>query len=586
MKELVAIGVSAGLGSGHAYVLQKNILHIPSDPAQDIDRELLRFEEALGVVIRETELLAARSKRKDHGSTAEIMDAYLALLSDRAVTNGVRELIAASHNAAEAVKIGIGKIVGMFESMEDAYMRERAYDILDIQNRLLEELLGAQTIYRQNIPPGTILVADVLTTSDTAKMDLRHISGIVTVQGGQNSHASIVARSMEIPAVVGADNILEMATDGDEMLVDGQTGEVYICPTPQILKAFDKRRAAFDDERDHLRRYIGKPSTTRDGVPISIGVNIGSAGEVGRALENDADGVGLFRSEFLFRDIDRLPSDNVQFEAYQAVAAAMTPRPVTIRTMDIGSDKEFFHLQDRSEDNPALGCRGIRIYRDHPDLLRTQLRAILRASVHGNLRINFPMISSVAELRIVKNILSKTKQELKKENIPFRDDIPVGTMIEVPSAFMMADILARECDFFSIGTNDLIQYTMAVDRTNAKVAHLYNHYQPAVLRMIAQTVKTARKARIRCSICGEAAGDLLLLPALLGLGVAYFSTTSGMILKSRRLVAGLTLSETRLLARDVLACTTAEEVKKTLDFFARCHEELIDESPDVVYAGR
>jgi phosphotransferase system enzyme I (PtsI) len=584
MKELVAIGVSAGIGSGHAYVLQRKIFQIPPEPAQDIDLELLRFEEALGVIIRETELLAAQSKRNDHGSTAKIMDAYLALLSDRAVTNGVRELIAASHNAAEAVKIGIDKIVGMFESMDNEYMRERAYDVLDMQNRLLEELLGTRTIYRQNISPGTILVTDVLTTTDAAKINLLHIAGIVTVQGGQNSHASIVARSMEIPAVVGADDILDMVADGDEMLLDGQSGEVYVCPTPQVLEAFAHRRAVFDDERDHLRHFIGKPSITRDGVRIFIGVNIGSAGEAGRALENGADGVGLFRSEFQFNDIDRLPSENAQYETYHAVAVAMGPRPVTIRTMDIGSDKEFFHLHMESEDNPALGYRGIRVHLDHPDLLRTQLRAILRASVNGNLRINFPMISSVAELREAKAILEKTKQELRDENIPFRENIPVGTMIEVPSAFMMADILAKECDFFSIGTNDLIQYTMAVDRTNVRVAHLYNHYQPAVLRMIAQTVKTARKARIRCSICGEAAGDLLLLPALLGLGVGSFSTTTGMILKSRRLVAGLTLSETTLLARDVLRCTTAEEVKKALDFFAKCHEELTPQSPGLAYA--
>jgi phosphotransferase system enzyme I (PtsI) len=571
MKELVAIGVSAGFGSGHAYVLQKKEFQIPLEPTTDIARERLRFEDALAVVIRETEHLTGEAKHKDQGSTAEIMDAYLALLSDPAVTNGVRELIAASHNAAEAVKIGIGKIIGMFESMDDAYMRERAYDILDIQNRLLEELLGVRTIYRKNIQPGTILVTDVLTTTDAAKINLHHIAGIVTVQGGQNSHTSIVARSLEIPAVVGAGNILDMVADGDEMLVDGQSGEVYVCPTPKVLKAFAHRRAAFDEERDQLRGFIGKPSMTRDGVHITIGVNIGSAGEASRALENDADDVGLFRSEFQFTDIDRMPGENLQFETYRAIAAAMNPRPVTIRTMDVGSDKGFFHLQPESEDNPALGYRGIRIHLDQPDLLRTQLRAILRASVHGHLRINFPMISSVAELREAKAILEEAKQELRDENIPFQENIPIGTMIEVPSAFMMADILARECDFFSIGTNDLIQYTMAVDRTNAKVAHLYNHYQPAVLRMIAQTVKTARKARIRCSICGEAAGDLLLLPALLGLGVGSFSTTSGMILKSRRLVAGLTLSETTLLAREVLRCTTAEEVKKALDFFAKCH---------------
>lgn len=573
MKELAAIGVSAGIGIGKAYIVEKTEYTIPRERALNVKRELDRFEAALTAVVEETRQLVHAAQDKDYGSAGDIMDAYLTLLQDPAFTDGVRERIAASHNAAEAVELGIGAIADIFQSMEDVYMRDRVYDILDIKNRLLEELLGVRKSLQEQIPPDTVLVADDLTTSDTARINLSHVVGIITSRGGMNSHTSIVARSMDIPAVVGAKHILDAVQNGDEVLVDGQAGEVYISPTKDVAEAFFQRREAFRTGQERLCSFVGMPSVTRDGISVNLGANIGAPEEAARALSCDADSIGLFRSEFLYQTPARIPDEQTQFEAYRHVATAMTGKPVIIRTMDVGADKTVFPLLYEKEENPALGYRGIRVQLDRPDLFRTQLRAILRASRFGNMKLMFPMISSLEELREAKRLLDQAKRELRAEKIPFHEDIPVGVMIEVPSAVLMADVLARECNFFSIGTNDLIQYTAAVDRTNTKVAHLYSHYLPSVMRMIQQTVKAARKAGIRCSICGEAAGDLLLFPALLGMGLSNFSTGTNKVLAIRRLLSGLTIPETRLLATNVLGCTTAHEIKRQLECFRRWHRD-------------
>ncbi|MCL2056640.1 MAG: phosphoenolpyruvate--protein phosphotransferase [Oscillospiraceae bacterium] len=568
MTEISAIGVSSGLVTGKAYVLRRRNYDVPQGRTDDIPGELGRFEEALASIIAETRVMVESARGCSPGSAADILDAYLSLLLDPVVGEGVRDLIGRSHNAAQAVKIGIGKITSMFEGMEDEYMRDRAFDIMDIQNRLLDRLLGDEP-GGGDIPPGSILIAEELATSDTVKLDMERVAGIITVCGGRNSHASIVARNMDIPAVVGAADILNLVSTGDDVIIDGFSGEVCVCPTPEAAKSFGERLERYTREKERQRPGVNIPHETADGVQITIGANIGSSEEAARALGYGADEIGLFRSEFMHDNLSYLPDEETQFRSFRDAASAMGGKTVAVRTMDLGADKAFFQTHRLREENPALGYRGIRIQLDHTELLYTQLRAILRAGSFGDIRLMFPMISSVEELRAAKTVLEEVKADLRDDGVPFDEKTLVGMMVEVPSAVIMADRLAKECDFFSIGTNDLIQYTTAADRTNTKVSHLYSHYHPAVLRMIRQTVTAAENAGIGCGICGECAGDPLLLPALIGMGITSISTAPRMISQCCYLISGLNMPQSRELANRVLSCATTREVKQSLTDFAK-----------------
>ena len=567
MVTLSAVGVSTGLGKGFAYVLRKKSYVIPNYAVADTQSENRRFEVAFHKIVEETRHMLI-GLRADHSSCkTDIMDAYLTLLEDPATTDGVRGLIAASHNAVFAVHQGFGDIIRLFDQMEDDYMRERAYDIQDMQSRLIGELLGVQRQQAPSVPPGAIIVAEDLSTSDTVTMNLENVCGIITILGGQNSHTSIVARSMEIPAVVGAEQILDIVKDGDELLLNGGSGLVLIHPTTELVEQFCNDQKLYLAEKAALKNFAARASATKDGLAVTVCANISAPGEATRLASCGAEGIGLFRTEFLFKD-DHMPTEQDQYQAYRDTVTAAGGKNVLIRTMDLGGEKKFSPFFWEEEVNPALGYRAIRIHLDHVDLLKTQLRAILRASAHGSLGIKFPMISSVEELHRAKAILEAAKAELRQEGLPFDEAVKIGIMVEIPAAVLVADQLASECDFFSIGTNDLIQYTLAADRSNRKVAHLYTHYHPAVLRLIAMAIQSAHRGGIPCAMCGEAAGDPLLVPVFLGMGLDSFSTNMGQVLRVRSILSGITTRQAKALAEEISALATATDIKNHLVAFA------------------
>lgn len=569
MTEISALGVSAGIGIGRAVVLEKKQLVIPDTPCESPEAELAQFEAAILQVSKETQELIDKARAAGEDSKADILDAYVMLVEDPAVTDSSRELIqGAAHNAPQAVRDGMDAVVDMFESMDDDYMRERAFDIRDIQQRILRKLLKVEEKDLSALEPNTVVAAEDLTTSDTAKLDIKHVCGIITGAGGQNSHASIMARNFEIPALAAAGDAAVRIADGSEIVLDGAAGVAYVDPTPEKRAEFVEKQKQYLAEKALLDKYRGKESVTADGKIVELCANIGTPAEVERVLENTADGVGLLRSEFLYMDSGSLPDESAQFDAYKAVVMGLSPKPVIVRTMDIGGDKELAALNLEKEDNPFLGYRAIRICLDRPQLFKTQLRALLRASYFGNLKIMFPMISCLDELRAAKAAVEEAKAELRSEGLSFDEKVQVGIMIEVPAAALMAKELAKECDFFSIGTNDLIQYTTAVDRGNKKIGDLYSPYHPAVLRLIAHTIESAHGAGIPCGMCGEAAGDPLLIPALLGMGLDEFSMSSGMVLRARSILAALTTEKAQALAKEILALSTWKEVKQKLEAFA------------------
>lgn len=569
MTEISALGVSAGIGIGRAVVLEKKQLVIPDTPCESPEAELAQFEAAILQVSKETQELIDKARAAGEDSKADILDAYVMLVEDPAVTDSSRELIqGAAHNAPQAVRDGMDAVVDMFESMDDDYMRERAFDIRDIQQRILRKLLKVEEKDLSALEPNTVVAAEDLTTSDTAKLDIKHVCGIITGAGGQNSHASIMARNFEIPALAAAGDAAVRIADGSEIVLDGAAGVAYVDPTPEKRAEFVEKQKQYLAEKALLDKFRGKESVTADGKIVELCANIGTPAEVERVLENTADGVGLLRSEFLYMDSGSLPDESAQFDAYKAVVMGLSPKPVIVRTMDIGGDKELAALNLEKEDNPFLGYRAIRICLDRPQLFKTQLRALLRASYFGNLKIMFPMISCLDELRAAKAAVEEAKAELRSEGLSFDEKVQVGIMIEVPAAALMAKELAKECDFFSIGTNDLIQYTTAVDRGNKKIGDLYSPYHPAVLRLIAHTIESAHGAGIPCGMCGEAAGDPLLIPALLGMGLDEFSMSSGMVLRARSILAALTTEKAQALAKEILALSTWKEVRQKLEAFA------------------
>jgi len=568
--ELRGLGVSSGIGIGRAMLLKRVDLNTENHTAPATENSLQAFENALLSVIRQTQNYLSQAKNEEKsGIKVNILDAYIMLLEDSSLTDDVRRKITEDHlNEIQATQSGMDTMVQMFENMEDDYMRERACDIRDIRDRLLMEILHIKKLDLNHLPADVILVAADLTTSDTATLDVKNVAGILTCDGGKNSHTSIMARNFGIPAIVGVgEALLHSVTDGDDIVMDGMDGLAILKPEPKQISEFKAKRKEYLIETNILQQYRDKKSVTKDGFERIICANIGTLGDLSRVLENTADGIGLFRSEFLYMDSSSIPSENKQFEAYRTIALGMEGKPVIIRTLDVGGDKKLPTLNLEKEENPFLGYRAIRICLDQQGLFRTQLTAILRASHFGNVKILFPMISCLEELRKAKTVLYECMDDLRKQNISFNESIKIGIMIEIPAAVVMACELARECDFFSIGTNDLIQYTIAVDRGNKKVAHLYSQYQPAVLRMIQSTINAAHQIGIPCGMCGEAAGDPLMVPVLLGMGLDEFSMNAGSIFKTRAILSGCAIEETKVLARKVLSLSTLEDVVYTLDSF-------------------
>ena len=559
---LVGKGISEGIGLGKAVILEENGLKIEKQKIEDISAEKQQIYDAVKEVESEIEKLI----QNIDGTEKEIMQAYLMILQDPSLIQETIKIIEQEKcNSAYAVENGLNQIIKTFEEMDDPYMAARSRDIEDMKKRILAKLLKIEEIDLSKLPKNTILVAKELSTSDSAKMNLKNISGIVTEIGGVNSHMAIIARTNEIPAIVGIRHIFENIKENDFIALNGATGEIFLNPTQEKIEELTKNQENIKQEKQELEKYKNKKAITKDGHQVELLANIGGPQDIQIVIDNTAEGVGLLRSEFLYMDAKDFPSEEEQFEAYKKIAESLENKRLVIRTLDIGGDKDLKYMKLPKEENPFLGYRAIRIYLDNVDLFKVQLRAILRASSYGNVAIMLPMISSIEELRKSKEIIEEVKQELTTKNIKFNENIEVGIMVEIPSSAVMADEFAKECDFFSIGTNDLIQYTIAVERGNEKLANLYSHFNPAVIRLIKSAIDGAHKNGILCGMCGEAAGDVKFIPLLVGLGLDEFSMNANKILKARKLIIDLNFEECKELANKVLKLESTEEVKRILD---------------------
>lgn len=564
---LVGKGISEGIGLGKAVILEENGLKIEKQKIENISAEKQQIYDAVKEVESEIEKLI----QNIDGTEKEIMQAYLMILQDPSLIQETIKIIEQEKcNSAYAVENGLNQIIKTFEEMDDPYMAARSRDIEDMKKRILAKLLKTEEIDLSKLPENTILVAKELSTSDTAKMNLKNISGIITEIGGVNSHMAIIARTNEIPAIVGIKHIFENIKENDYIALNGTTGEIFLNPTQEKIEELTENQENIKQEKQELEKYKNKKAITKDGHQVELLANIGGPQDIQIVIDNTAEGIGLLRSEFLYMDAKDFPSEEEQFEAYKKIAESLENKRLVIRTLDIGGDKDLKYMKLPKEENPFLGYRAIRIYLDNVDLFKVQLRAILRASSYGNVAIMLPMISSIEELRKSKEIIEEVKQELKTKNIKFNENIEVGIMVEIPSSAVMADEFAKECDFFSIGTNDLIQYTIAVERGNEKLVNLYSHFNPAVIHLIKSAIDGAHKNGILCGMCGEAAGDVNFIPLLVGLGLDEFSMNANKILKARKLIIDLNFDECKELANKVLKLESTEEVKRILDNFRDC----------------
>lgn len=562
---LVGKGISEGIGLGKTVILKENEFKIEKQTIKNTSAEKQHIYDAIKKVENEIENLINNIS----GTEKEIMQAYLMILQDPSLTKETIKIIEQEKcNSTYAVEVGLDKIIKTFEEMDDPYMAARSRDIEDMKKRILSKLLKIEEIDLSKLPKDTILIAKELTTSDIAKINLKNISGIITEIGGVNSHMAIIARTNEIPAIVGIKHIFENIKENDYIALNGTTGEIFLNPTQDKIKELTKNQENLKQEKQELEKYKNEKAITKDGHQVELLANIGGPQDIQIVIDNTAEGVGLLRSEFLYMDAKDFPTEEEQFEAYKKIAQSLENKRIVIRTLDIGGDKNLKYMKLPKEENPFLGYRAIRIYLDNKDLFKVQLRAILRASSYGNVAIMLPMISSIEELRKSKEIIEEVKQELKTKNIKFNQNIEVGIMVEIPSSAVMADEFAKECDFFSIGTNDLIQYTIAVERGNEKVANLYTHFNPAVIRLIKSAIDGAHKNGIICGMCGEAAGDVKFIPLLVGLGLDEFSMNANKILKARKLITTLELKDCKKLANEVLQLTSTEDVKKVLEKFS------------------
>lgn len=551
---------------GHIAVMRKRTLVIPDYVPEELEAEKTRFRVAHTAAVEETQALLESTKASNGAGQAEILDAQLTLLQDEySVVEPILEKIGDERcNAAHAADSVLSEIAAMFAQADDEYLSQRAADVKDIRERLLLHILEQERVHFDALPEDTILVAAELTPSDTIRLDLRHIAGIATETGGYYSHTGIITRNLGIPAVSGLEFDLDAIEDGTCAIVDGETGRFTLSPSEAERQVFLREREELARVVSNLEQYRTRKSCTADGVEGCICANIGTPADAMDAMQKGAEGIGLMRSEFLYMDHEGLPDEETQFAAYREVLETMAGRPVIVRTLDIGGDKDLPALALPKEDNPFLGFRAIRLCLQRKDLFRVQLRALLRASVYGNLHIMFPMISSLEELREAKAMLAQAREELLAEGVCVAP-VKVGIMIEIPSAALLADCLAKEVDFFSIGTNDLIQYTLAAERGNASVEYLYTPYQPAVLRLIAMAAKAAEANGIFCGMCGEAAADPALLPVFWGMGIHELSMSAGSITRARMVLASCDDHACRELVHKVLACTSSEQVKQILN---------------------
>lgn len=561
-----ATAASPGIAIGKALVYIEEELNIEKNTIDDIEREQERFQEAIEVTKIQLEEVKEEALEKLGADKAAIFEAHSMILEDPELITQVDNKIKNEKvNAEAAVKDVIDSFIAIFEAIDDEYMRERAADIRDVGTRVLKNLMGIEIVNLANLSEEVILVVHDLTPSDTATMNKEKVLGFVTNIGGRTSHTAIMARSLEVPAIVGLKDITHQVKNGDIIAFDGDEGIGYINPSQELLKEFQEKKEKYEDIRRQLTLLKEKPSITIDGRRVEIAGNIGTPKDADGVLENGGEGIGLYRTEFLYMNRSNMPTEEEQFEAYKEVLEKMEGKPVIIRTLDIGGDKELPYLDLPKEMNPFLGYRAIRICLDQTEIFKVQLRALLRASVYGNLKIMYPMISSVEEVRAANKILDEVKGELDVANISYSKSLEIGIMIEIPAAAVIGDLLIKEVDFFSIGTNDLIQYTTAVDRMNEKISYLYEPFHPAILRMIKMVIEHAHNGGKWAGMCGEMAGNPKLVPILLGLGLDEFSMSASSILPARKVINELCYKDMKNIAEKVLTLSTAEEVKQFMN---------------------
>lgn len=564
-------GASAGIGIGRAVILKEEQLVIENTAIEDAEAEKLRFKKAVEQSIADVSVLAEDMASRIGEKEAEILNGHLMLLQDPMLTGEIENQIENDKVCSEfAVETVCNMYADMFASMDDELMQQRAADMRDIKTRMQKLLLGVRSVDVSLLPAGTILMAQDLTPSVTAGINPANVTGIVTELGGRTSHSAILSRALEIPAVVAAAGILGEVKDGDELILDGETGEIFVNPDSSLRAEYEQKRSVYLQEKEELKKYIGMPSTTKDGVTVEVAANIGKPEDVDRVLAYDGEGIGLFRTEFLFMDRNEMPTEEEQFEAYKKVAVAMKGKPVIIRTLDIGGDKEIPYMGLKKDENPFLGYRAIRFCLDRKDdIYRPQLRALLRASAFGNIKIMVPMVTCIEEYREARALVTDIMKELDEKGIAYNKEIQVGIMVETAAASLMADVFAKEVDFFSIGTNDLTQYTMSVDRGNDKVSYLYSTFNPAVLRSIRHIIECGRSEGIMVGMCGEAASDPLMIPLLLAFGLNEFSMSASAILKARKYITEYSVEELKAVADKAMSLVTAAEIEQLMKEFVR-----------------
>lgn len=563
------IAGSAGYGVGKVVIISDAKPEYENRTITDTDAEIKRYDDAVAAFTEKTHAMAETMKESVGEHNAEILEGHILLLTDPGMDEITKGAIMSGTCAEAAFESTCDMFAGMFQMADDELTRQRATDIGDIKVRMLKILTGTPDMNISEVPAGTILVAEDLTPSMTAGIVKENVAGIITAVGGKTSHSAILARALEIPAVLSVDGIVDMVSDGMTAVVDGCDGICILDPSQEEVDEYQAKREKYLSDKALLEVYRGKDTVTADGAKVHLYGNIGNPEDAKQVAACDGEGVGLFRTEFLFMGASELPSEEEQFRAYKAAAETMEGREVIIRTLDVGGDKDIPYLGLEKEDNPFLGFRAVRYCLQNKDSYRVQLRALLRASAFGDIKIMVPLVTCVDEIRSVKALVKELMAELDAENIAYNKDIQVGAMIETPAASLIADLLAKEADFFSIGTNDLTQYTMAVDRGNAKVAYLYSSYNPAVLRSMKNIIEAANAAGIVVGMCGEAAADPLLIPLLISFGLGEFSVSATSVLATRGTIAKWSKAEADELAAKALSLATETEVAELLKANAR-----------------
>lgn len=570
-KLIKGIAASDGVAIAKAYLLvEPDLTFDKNEKVTDVEGEVAKFNSAIEASKVELTKIRNNAEVQLGADKAAIFDAHLLVLDDPELIQPIQDKIKNENaNAATALTDVTTQFVTIFESMDNEYMKERAADIRDVSKRVLSHILGVELPNPSMIDESVVIVGNDLTPSDTAQLNKEFVQGFATNIGGRTSHSAIMSRSLEMPAIVGTKSITQEVKQGDMIIVDGLNGDVIVNPTEDELIAYQDKRECYFADKKELQKLRDADTVTVDGVHAELAANIGTPNDLPGVIENGAQGIGLYRTEFLYMGRDQMPTEEEQFEAYKEVLEAMDGKRVVVRTLDIGGDKELSYLNLPEEMNPFLGYRAIRLCLAQQDIFRPQLRALLRASVYGKLNIMFPMVATINEFREAKAILLEEKENLKNEGHDISDDIELGIMVEIPATAALADVFAKEVDFFSIGTNDLIQYTLAADRMSERVSYLYQPYNPSILRLVKQVIEASHKEGKWTGMCGEMAGDETAIPLLLGLGLDEFSMSATSILKARRQINGLSKNEMTELANRAVDCATQEEVIELVNNYVK-----------------